>query len=356
MTRVLADDVEVLVERAFPVHLAVVAEVELGAQAVEDRLAVAICAWVLRRAAERRGSGGGVPGSGIHPAAPGTGSGARAARTSSAARAAGVARAGGAGRGECCRAALAYPVGPVKFKGGTGPRARATAFRATAFYVPLFPLPSEVAAAPTLAPFSRFKLTGSPWAGGGTSPRNNRLRLAGAARPVAVDPRGRPGRGRVLHGTGDTSHAEYARAGRGRGGRVRRGRLVPTGWYQLSVAKSSDGNLRVETTVDTNKVVKDVGDGAKHLGELAGNQLDKVQKDAKAGPQPTAGTPPARSPRRRPSKSPEGGCSARTSPRRARESSSLRVSGPRVRTRTLNLRRPRRVHPRRGRFFVPHAW
>lgn len=55
------------------------------------------------------------------------------------------------------------------------------------------------------------------------------------------------------------------------------------GWYKLTVSKNSDGNIRIETDVDGKKVVKDVGDGAQHLGQLAGDQMEKAAKDAKAG-------------------------------------------------------------------------
>jgi hypothetical protein len=55
------------------------------------------------------------------------------------------------------------------------------------------------------------------------------------------------------------------------------------GWYKLSVSKRPDGNIRIETDVDGKKVIQDVGDGAKHLGQLAGDQVDKAAQDAKAG-------------------------------------------------------------------------
>ena len=64
------------------------------------------------------------------------------------------------------------------------------------------------------------------------------------------------------------------------------------GWYKLNVAKTTDGNLRVETNVDTSKVVKDTEAGAKHVGELIGDHLEKARQDAKTGPQPTPGTTP----------------------------------------------------------------
>lgn len=61
------------------------------------------------------------------------------------------------------------------------------------------------------------------------------------------------------------------------------------GWYQLGVTKSDDGNLRVETNLNTKKVVDDSGTAIKKAGELVGNQLDKTSKD---GQQPTPGATP----------------------------------------------------------------
>ena len=64
------------------------------------------------------------------------------------------------------------------------------------------------------------------------------------------------------------------------------------GWYKLSYARTLDGNIQVSTTVHSEKVVKDVNEGAKHLGALAGEQLDKAQTEAKAAAVPTPGTTP----------------------------------------------------------------
>lgn len=62
------------------------------------------------------------------------------------------------------------------------------------------------------------------------------------------------------------------------------------GWYKLNVSRTSDGNLQVTTNVDTNRVVKDAGDGARHVGEFIGSQVEKAQKDAATQPAP-ANTP-----------------------------------------------------------------
>jgi len=61
------------------------------------------------------------------------------------------------------------------------------------------------------------------------------------------------------------------------------------GWYQLGVTKSTDGNLHVETQVNTKKVVDDSGTAIKKAGELVGNHLDKAAQD---GQQPTPGATP----------------------------------------------------------------
>lgn len=63
------------------------------------------------------------------------------------------------------------------------------------------------------------------------------------------------------------------------------------GWYQLDVTRKSDGTLQVTTNVDTSRVIKDAGQGARHVGELIGSQVDKVQKDAQSAPAAPAGTP-----------------------------------------------------------------
>ena len=62
------------------------------------------------------------------------------------------------------------------------------------------------------------------------------------------------------------------------------------GWYQLGVTKTSDGNLHVETNVNTKKVVGDSGDALKKAGTFVGSHLEKSATDA--GKQPTPGTTP----------------------------------------------------------------
>lgn len=63
------------------------------------------------------------------------------------------------------------------------------------------------------------------------------------------------------------------------------------GWYKLSVSKSADGTLQVTTNVDTNRVVKDAGDGARHVGEFIGTQVENAKKDAANTPVTPATTP-----------------------------------------------------------------
>ena len=55
------------------------------------------------------------------------------------------------------------------------------------------------------------------------------------------------------------------------------------GWYKVHVAKAPDGNLRIETDVDTKKV----GSDAQKLGQTIGEAVEKGtqnQKAAEAGP------------------------------------------------------------------------
>lgn len=64
------------------------------------------------------------------------------------------------------------------------------------------------------------------------------------------------------------------------------------GWYKLGITKTSDGNLHVETNVNTKKVVDDSGDALKKAGAFVGDHLEKTAQDAKSGQQPTPGTTP----------------------------------------------------------------
>jgi hypothetical protein len=59
------------------------------------------------------------------------------------------------------------------------------------------------------------------------------------------------------------------------------------GWYKINFFKTADGNIQIETKVDTNKVVDDTNDRLKRAGELLGSHIDKATAEAKAGPQPT---------------------------------------------------------------------
>src|SRR5688572_30719851 len=61
------------------------------------------------------------------------------------------------------------------------------------------------------------------------------------------------------------------------------------GWYKLNVSRSTDGNLQIQTDVDTKKVNKDVTDGYHKLSSALEQQAEKATKDANTSP-PT-GTP-----------------------------------------------------------------
>ena len=60
-------------------------------------------------------------------------------------------------------------------------------------------------------------------------------------------------------------------------------------WYTVKVAKTADGNLRVQTDLDTNKVVQDGGDGLKRVGDLIGSATEK----GKDGTSPAPANTPA---------------------------------------------------------------
>ncbi|MDB5308399.1 MAG: hypothetical protein JWO38_2601 [Gemmataceae bacterium] len=64
------------------------------------------------------------------------------------------------------------------------------------------------------------------------------------------------------------------------------------GWYQIHIAKTPEGNIRVETDVDTKKVTQDSGTALKQVGTFVGEKMDQAGQTAQAGQQPTPGTTP----------------------------------------------------------------
>lgn len=64
------------------------------------------------------------------------------------------------------------------------------------------------------------------------------------------------------------------------------------GWYKVSFDRTADGKLQIKTDVDTGRVIKDAGEGAKQVGAFLSDNLEQAGKDAKAGQQPTPGTTP----------------------------------------------------------------
>lgn len=65
------------------------------------------------------------------------------------------------------------------------------------------------------------------------------------------------------------------------------------GWYTLKFSKAQDGNVQVQTTLDTNKVTQDLGDGAKRVGELINSQAEKASKEAAPVAPPAPAATPA---------------------------------------------------------------
>jgi hypothetical protein len=55
-------------------------------------------------------------------------------------------------------------------------------------------------------------------------------------------------------------------------------------WYTVRVAKSGDGTIQVQGSLDTNKVVQDAGEGAKRVGELVGQPAEKAKGDGQPAP------------------------------------------------------------------------
>ncbi|MCI0702184.1 MAG: hypothetical protein L0241_13960 [Planctomycetia bacterium] len=64
------------------------------------------------------------------------------------------------------------------------------------------------------------------------------------------------------------------------------------GWYKLNVSKS-EGNLQIQTDVDTKKVGADSSDFMKNVGAVIGSHVDQAAQDAKSSaPNTTPGTTP----------------------------------------------------------------
>ena len=65
------------------------------------------------------------------------------------------------------------------------------------------------------------------------------------------------------------------------------------GWYKLSVARTTDGNLQINTTVDTQKAGTDSAGFFKNMATVVGSQIEKSGPDAKTSSPNSApgGTP-----------------------------------------------------------------
>lgn len=74
------------------------------------------------------------------------------------------------------------------------------------------------------------------------------------------------------------------------------------GWYQVGVTKSADGNLRVETNVDTKKVATDAANAWKKVESAVGQQLDRNLPETPAAQV----APPAPVPNSAPETAPNG--------------------------------------------------
>ncbi len=68
------------------------------------------------------------------------------------------------------------------------------------------------------------------------------------------------------------------------------------GWYQVGVTKSADGNLRVETNVNTKKVADDASTAWKKVETTVGQQLDKNVPETPVAPTPVATPAPPDTP------------------------------------------------------------
>ena len=66
------------------------------------------------------------------------------------------------------------------------------------------------------------------------------------------------------------------------------------GWYKLSYARTPEGNLLINTTVNTHKAETDTSEFIKNAGAVVGGQVDKAGQDAKTATAPN--TPPGNIP------------------------------------------------------------
>jgi hypothetical protein len=65
------------------------------------------------------------------------------------------------------------------------------------------------------------------------------------------------------------------------------------GWYKLNFSKTDEGNLQIQTDVDTKKVGTDSSEFMKNVGAVIGSHVDKAAQDAKSSaPNTTPGTTP----------------------------------------------------------------
>lgn len=71
------------------------------------------------------------------------------------------------------------------------------------------------------------------------------------------------------------------------------------GWYKLSYTRTTDGQLQINTIVDTNKTRTDASEAYKNVTAVVGNQVEKAAQDTTtATPNTPAGAvaPPQVSP------------------------------------------------------------
>lgn len=58
-------------------------------------------------------------------------------------------------------------------------------------------------------------------------------------------------------------------------------------WYTVKVSKGADGNVQVQTNLDTKRVAEDASEGAKRVGELINSQAEKAKTEAQPAPATT---------------------------------------------------------------------
>jgi hypothetical protein len=63
------------------------------------------------------------------------------------------------------------------------------------------------------------------------------------------------------------------------------------GWYKVNVTKNSDGNVQIQTNVDTNKVKGDSSEFFQKVSQMVGDKVHEASQNVATPPAAPASTP-----------------------------------------------------------------